>query len=147
MAKLNDESVLAAAKPYLQPGESITSWAVGVKQPNMLLIIALVAFAVLPGLIAVMLLTKNFLVVLTNKRLLVLQIKSPTNASVKQVTEYSLAELQKMEVRTSTGALFTHIQIRDGAKPFTAKFHRAYSKVNRPNSVAIAEAIESKQAA
>jgi hypothetical protein len=116
-------------------------WAFGVKQPNLLLIVPLVVLAVLPGLIAMMLLTKNYLVALTSKdRFLVLKLGGG-GSSVKEISEYSLAELRNQTVRTSTGPIFTHIRIRNPAKPFAAKFHRAYGKDNRPNAMAIAQAI------
>ncbi|MCH6575288.1 MAG: hypothetical protein IH795_08810, partial [Bacteroidetes bacterium] len=42
---------------------------------------------------------------------------------------------------TSTRILFTKIKIDDPAKPFEAKFHRAFSKNNRSHAMAISEAI------
>ncbi len=141
MAKLNDERIQAAFQPYLNEGETLRYWAFGVKQPNIFLLIFLIALAVLPGVIAVFLLTKNYLIGLTDRRLLVLQIKGISNAEVKQLMEYSLDEVRGMKVKTSTGGLFTHIRIEDAARPFVAKFHRAFSKNNRPHAMAISEAI------
>jgi hypothetical protein len=141
MAKLDDEKIVAAFEPYLAPDETLKYWAFGVKQPNIFLIILLFALAVLPGIIAVFMLTKNYLVGLTENRLLVLQIKGTGSADVKEVTEYRIEDLGKLEVKTSTGALFTHINIKDAEKPFIAKFHRAFSTNNRPHAVAIGEAI------
>ena len=43
MAKLNDERIQAAFQPYLNEGETLQYWAFGVKQPNIFLIIVLVA--------------------------------------------------------------------------------------------------------
>ena len=141
MPKLNDETIQTAFQPHLKEGETLRQWAFGVKQPNLLLIILLIALAILPGLIAVFLLTRNYLIALTDKRLLVLQVKSMSNAQAKEIIEYDLNSLKKMKAKTSTGALFTHINIRDNEKPFVAKFHRAFSKSNRPSAMAIAEAI------
>jgi len=141
MAKLNDERIQAAFQPYLNEGETLRYWAFGVKQPNMFLLIFLIALAVLPGIIAVFLLTKNYLIGLTDKRFLVLQIKGPGNAGVKQIMEYNLDEVRRMPIKTSTGGLFTHIRIEDATRPFVAKFHRAFSKNNRPHAMAISEAL------
>lgn len=141
MAKITDDRVAQVARPHLQPGETIESWAFGVKMPPFYVWVPLIAIALLPGLIAMLLLTKNYLLVLTDRRLLVLTIKSPSNATVKAVSEYALDELHKLDVKTSTGSIFTHIKIPDDHKPFVAKFHRAYSKENRRNAMAIAEAI------
>jgi hypothetical protein len=146
MAKLTEERVREAFKPHLQEGEALTHFALGVKQPHILLIILLIALAVLPGIIAVFLLTKNYCIGLTNRRFIVLQIASPGNLTVKAVTEYSLDEIKGMKISTSTGGLFTHFRIQDEAKPFQAKFHRALAKFNRPNAMAIAEAITPKAA-
>lgn len=139
LAKLDDEKIQAAFQSYLNPGEELRNWAFGVKQPNILLILALLLLAILPGIIAIFLLTKKYLIGLTDSRLIVLRIKM--NAEVKEMTEYGLAAIRGMDVKTSTGGIFTHIKIRDAEKPFVAKFHRAFSKNNRPHAMAIAEAI------
>jgi hypothetical protein len=141
MAKLTDEKMMEAFKPHLLPGEEVRKVAFGVKQPNILLIILLICLAILPGIIAVFLLTKNYVIGLTNRRFLVLRVASMSNAAVKAVIEYDLAALPGMKVETSTGGIFTHIKIADAAKPFVAKFHRAYSKTNRESAMAIAAAI------
>ena len=146
MAKLNDEKIQQAFQPQLQEGEQLTHWAFGVKQPNIFLILFLFLLAILPGAIAVALLTKNYLIGLTGKRFIVLQIKGFSNATPKEITDYSLEELHNMKVTTSTGGLFTHIKVDDLNKPFKAKFHRAFSKTNRPHAMAIAEAINPKNA-
>lgn len=137
MARFNDENVPAAIRPHLQPGEQLKHWAFGVKQPNILLIIILICMAVLPGLIAIMLLTKNYVVGLTDRRLLVLKFKGKLN--VTEVTEYPLNP--RPNASGSTGALFTHIRIDDPAKPFVAKFHRMGMPNNREQSMAILAAI------
>lgn len=141
MAKLTEERIVEAFKPHLEEGEELKHSAFGVKQPNIFIIMVLMLLAILPGVIATFLLTKNYLIGLTNKRFLVLRIKGIGNAEVKEITEYSLSDLPNLEVKTSTGALFTHIRINHPEKPFVAKFHRAFSKTNRPSAVAIAAAI------
>ncbi len=141
MAKLNDEQIHQAFAPHLHPGETLTHWAFGVKQPSILLMLPLFILAVLPGLIATLMLTKNYLIGLTADRFVVLRVKSISNAELKEVVEYGLNELRNDAVKTSTGPLFTHIKIASETKPFAAKFHRAFSKGNRPQAMAIAEAI------
>jgi hypothetical protein len=106
-----------------------------VKQPNILLIILMGA-----GLLA-WLLTKEYMVGLTDRgRFIVLRFSGKMN--VKEVTDYHLTQLQN--VKTSTGALFTHINIKDPQKPFVAKFHRLGMKTNREQAMAIAQALESR---
>jgi hypothetical protein len=141
MAKLTDEAMKQAFQQYLQPGEEVRHVAFGVKQPNIFLIILLICLAILPGMIAVFLLTKNYVIGLTNKRFLVLQVPSMNDARAKAIIEYDLSALPGMKVATSTGGIFTHIAIEDAAKPFKAKFHRAFSKTNRESAMAIAAAI------
>lgn len=137
MARFNDENVPAAIKPHLQPGEQLKHWAFGVKQPNIGLIFLLVLLAVLPGLIAIALLTKQYIVALTDRRLIVLKFKGKLN--VTEVTEYSLSP--KPKASGSSGAIFTHIKIDDAAKPFVAKFHRMGMPNNREQSQAILAAL------
>lgn len=141
MAKLDDERIQAVFAPHLNPGEELKYWAFGVRQPSLLVIVPLIALAILPGVIAVAMLTRNYLIGLTGERLIVLQIKGIGNGEVKEITEYDLSELTAANASAKTGGLFTHIAITDPDKPFKAKFHRAFSKNNRPHAVAIGEAI------
>ncbi|YCM44517.1 hypothetical protein V2O64_00600 [Verrucomicrobiaceae bacterium 227] len=141
MAKITDQQVQAAFALHLHEGETLQSWAYGVKQPKMLIIVGLIALGILPGVIAVVLLTKNYFIGLTGRRLIVLQVKGVKPEKVKEVTEYDLSGLSHANASTSTGSLFTHIEIKDEEKPFKAKFHRAFCKSNRPNAIAIGETI------
>jgi len=143
MAKITRDQLAGPFQPYLQPGETVQSAAYGVKQPNLLLLIVLIALAILPGLIAVMLLTKNYLVALTDRRILVLRVKNLNlkTPDVKEVIEYSRDEFPGLEAKTSTGGLFTHIAIKDKDRPFVAKFHRAFSPTNREDAMAIASVV------
>lgn len=139
MARFKDPNVPAEAfKPYLEPGEQLRHWAYGVKQPNMLLMLPLFALAVLPGAIAVALLTKEYVVGLTDRRFIVLRFKGK-KIDVKEVIEYPLGSLPP--VKASTGALFTHIKIDDPAKPFVAKFHRMGMPGNREHTMAMEAAL------
>ena len=116
MARFKDPNVVAAAfQPYLEPGEQLKHWAFGVKQPSMLLILPLFFLAILPGAIAVALLTKEYIVGLTDRRFIVLRFKGK-KIDVQEVLEYPLNNLPP--VKASTGGLFTHIKIEDPAKPF-----------------------------
>jgi hypothetical protein len=143
MAKLKDEQIKAVFQDYLKEDEEIKYWAFGVKQPNFLLIVFLIALFILPGIIAVIFLTKNYIIALTDKRFIALQIKSISNAEVTKMQEYNLHELDRSNVKTSMGTLFTKIKIDDQVNPFAAKFHRAFSKNNRTHALAIGEAITS----
>ncbi len=142
MARFTDDEVTAAFQKHLQPGETLKHWAFGVKQPHFLLILLLILLALLPGLIAVMLLTKNYIIGLTDRRFLVLRFGGRLN--VKEVLEYPLDKMPP--VQASTGALFTHIKVQSPDRPFVAKFHRMGMKSNREHSMAIAEALTAKKA-
>lgn len=135
MARFKDPKVPAAAfTPYLQPGEQLRHCAYGVKQPNVLLIL-------LTGTIAAALMTKEYVIGLTDRRFIVLRFKSK-NVKVQEVLEYPLSSLPP--VQASTGGLFTHIKILDPAKPFVAKFHRMGMTGNRESAMAIAAALTGK---
>jgi hypothetical protein len=130
MARFNDENVPAAIQPHLQPGEKLQNWAYGVKQPHVLLI-------ALTGAILTALLTKSYIVALTDRRLLVLRFEG--SLKVTEVTEYPLSP--RPPASGSRGMLFTHLRITDPTKPFVAKFHRMGMPNNRMHSTAILEAL------
>lgn len=145
MARFRDPNIPAAAfTPYLEPGEQLKHWAYGVKQPNILLIIPLFVLGVLPGVIAVAVMTKEYVVGLTDRRFIVLRFKGG-KIEVKEVIDYPLNKLPP--VQASTGGIFTHIKITDPAKPFAAKFHRLGMSGNREHSMAIAAALTGKPSA
>jgi hypothetical protein len=147
MAKPNEQTVPAAFAPHLQPGEQLKYYGYGVKQPNIGLILLFMLCGLLPGIIATALLTKHYFIGLTDKRFLVLRIKSMGNHAVTEVIEYALSSLNPSIVRASTGPLFTHIAINDPSKPFVAKFHRMGMKTNREHCQAIEAALLQKQLA
>jgi hypothetical protein len=137
MARFKDPNVPAAAfTPYLEPGEQLRHVAYGVKQPHILLI-------ALSGGIITALLTKEYVLGLTDRRLIGLRFKGK-HVQVQEMTDYRLSSLPP--VKTSTGALFTHIKIDDPAKPFVAKFHRLGMSGNRENAMAIAAALTGQPA-
>jgi len=93
VAKLTDDKIKLAFEQYLQGEENLKYWAFGVKQPNIFLIVLLLALFILQGIIAIFWLTKNYLIALTDNNLLVLEVASISNVNVKKHTEYSLSEL------------------------------------------------------
>jgi hypothetical protein len=140
MARFNDTTVIQAAlAAQLEPGETLRHWAYGVKQPNVALITFLYCLALLPGIIAVFALTREYVVGLTDRRFIVLRFKG-SGIAVQEVLSWRLDALP--HVQTSTGSLFTHIRIDDPAKRFVAKFHRLGTSDNRPQAMAIAEGLE-----
>ena len=141
MARFDDNNVPAAIQPYLEPGEQLYHWAYGVKQPSILLMIPLFALAILPGAIATAMLTKNYIIGLTDRRLIVLRFGG--KLQVKEVSEYRLHQMPPVEA--STGPIFTHIKIKDPQRPFVAKFHRMGMPNNRMHSQAIENALMSRQ--
>ena len=143
MARPDEKTVPAAFASHLQPGEQIKLYGYGVNQPPIILILLFMLMAILPGIIATAILTKHYLIALTDKRFLVLRVNGMGNFTVKEVLEYALP-LQTSLVQASTGPLFTHIRIDDPAKPFVAKFHRMGMKTNREHTMAIASALTGK---
>ena len=139
MARFKDPNVPAAAfRPYLEPGEQLRHVAYGVKQPNVLLI------ALTGGLIAA-LLTKEYVIGLTDRRLIVLHFKGK-DIRVQEVLDYRLDGGGRPPIKSSTGSVFTHIKVEDPAKPFVAKFHRMGMPGNREGAMAIAAALTGQPA-
>lgn len=143
MARFKDPNFVAAAfQPYLQPGEQLRNIAFGVKQPSIWAMLPLFILAVLPGAIATALLTKEYVVGLTDRRFIVLRFKG-SQIQVQEIMDYPL--YGHAPVQTSTGSIFTHIKINDPAKPFVAKFHRMGMPGNREQAMAIAAALSQPQ--
>lgn len=135
MARFKDAQVTTTLQGYLQPGEELKHWAYGVKQPSLAIILPLYLLAILPGAIAAALLTKEYIVGMTDRRFIVLQVNG--KLEVKEVLEYRLDSLP--QVKADTGSIFTVIKIDDAQRPFEAKFHRMGMTENRSHSMAMAE--------
>ncbi len=142
MAKFSEENFRAGVQPHLQPGERLLHVAYGVKQPGFFLMLLL--FATIGGALAVGALTKHYLLALTDRRLLIVQVQGGlfgVSFATKALTEYSFSQLASLPLKTSTGGLFTHVRI-DAPQPFIAKFHRLATKTNREHATGIAQALE-----
>ena len=139
MRQFSDPDALAAIlRPHLAPGESLRHWASGVRQPSVWLLLPLAALGIVPAVVAAFLLTKEYLVGLTDRRLFVLRMGA-SGTEPAEVFAYDLAALPPVTART--GPLFTHLRVHDPAQPFAAKFNRAGMPGNREHAVAIAAAL------
>jgi hypothetical protein len=139
MARFNDPGIVRAAfQPALEPGETIRHVAYGVKQPPIAVIVLLTALFIVPGLIAIAMMTKEYVVALTDRRLIALRFKSKA-IRVEETLAWRLDALPP--VKTSTGGIFTHIAVEDPAHPFVAKFHRLGMPGQREEAMAIAAAL------
>lgn len=144
MAKDRDKMFRDFVTPYLEPDEKILHAAYGVKQPHILLIILFICLAIIPGMIVVLLMTKHYVVALTDRRFVVINCNQRMTENKEQFS-YDPRNLGG-EFKSSTGGLFTHMKIDNIAQPFKAKFHRAGSKQNRENAMAIAAALANPKA-
>lgn len=139
MARPTEENLRASLAADLQPGEQIQFVAYGIKQPNIFLMVLL-----LGGLLSA-LLTKHYVLALTDRRLVIKEINmglfSLDFTKAKSITSYTPQELAQFPVKTSTGPIFTHIRI-DAPNRFVAKFHRLASKNAREHAMGIAAALE-----
>ena len=136
MARFKDPARVAAAfYPCLEPGETIHYVAYGVKQPPIWLIVLLMLPGILPGVIATALMTREYVVALTDRRFIALRF-SGSAIKVKEMLAWYLGALPP--VTTSTGGLFTHIAIADPGRPFVAKFHRLGMPGQHETAMAIA---------
>lgn len=139
MARFNDVTkVCEAFQPELEEGETIRHVGYGVKQPPLILIVLLLAAGILPGVIAIALMTREYVVALTDRRFLALRFRS----KAIKVQERMAWRLDSMPpVKASTGGLFTHIAIQDPQRPFVAKFHRLGMPGQREEMMAIESAL------
>ncbi|MEX0970378.1 MAG: hypothetical protein WD046_08045 [Paracoccaceae bacterium] len=146
MAKLSEEIMLAVLAPVAN-GQNIIQCAYGVKQPNMLYMFPFFLLAVVPGVIMTQKLTKHYIVGLTDSHILVAEVKPKWTtlavaiSSVKSASAYALAGLKGKTVRGESGKIFTKIEFPYEGGRFAAKFHRAFSRTNRPSAIAISEAV------
>jgi hypothetical protein len=142
MARFKDTSGMQAVLAReLEPGETLRHWAYGVKQPPLVLIVLGFILGILPGVIIVAVMTKEYVVGLTDRRFIALRFKS-SRIDVQAVQAWRLDALPPVE--TSTGGLFTHIAVRDPAGWFVAKFHRLGTPDNREQAMAIAAGLEGR---
>lgn len=142
MARFKDPNIVPAAlAQHLEPGETLLHSAFGVKQPPIWLIFLLLLLGILPGVIAVAVMTKEYVVGLTDRRFVALRF-SGSQIKVAEVLAWRLDALPP--AGTSTGGLFTHIRIADPARPFVAKFHRLGMPNNRAQAMAIGEALAAR---
>lgn len=146
MAKLTEEMMHKILTPAAE-GQDITHAAYGIKQPNILYMLPFFALAIVPGVLMTQKLTKHYIVGLTSSHILLAEVapKWTTLAvavdSVKSTQAISLAGLRGKPVRGESGAIFTKIAFPHDSGQFTAKFHRAFSRANRPAAEAIAKAV------
>ena len=139
MARFKDPSfVRAAFEPYLQPGEQVRHVANAVRQPPIWLIVLLLLIGILPGVIAIAVMTKEYVVAVTDRRFIVLQF-SGSKIRVQEERSWPLGAMPPVKV--STGGLFTHIRVEDPAKPFMAKIHRMGMPNQRDEALAIEGAL------
>ena len=130
----------AVLQPHLEDGETLRHWASGVKQPSVWLLLPLAALGIVPAVVAAFLLTKDYVVGLTDRRFVVLRMGA-SGTEPEEVLVYDLHALPP--VTASAGPLFTHIKVQDPTQPFAAKFNKAGMPGNREHAAAIAAALTS----
>ena len=139
MRQFRDPSEAAAIlQPHLEAGETLRHWASGVRQPSVWLLLPLAALAIVPAVVAAFLLTKDYVVGLTDRRFVVLRMGA-SGLEPAEILAYDLCALPP--VKASTGPLFTHIAVQDPERSFQAKFNGAGMPGNREYAVAIAAAL------
>lgn len=142
MARFRDRGLVEAAfRPNLEPGETIRHVGYGVKQPPLWLIVPLLLVGILPGVIAIALMTREYVVALTDRRFIALRFKSKA-IKVREKLAWPLDSLPP--VKASTGGLFTHVRIDDPVRSFVAKFHRLGMPGQREEMLAIEAALDGR---
>ncbi|WP_127105230.1 hypothetical protein [Pararhodobacter zhoushanensis] len=143
MSRLTPEKMIEILTPALPQGETLEHCAYGIRQPNFLIVLPAFLLAILPGVILMQKLTKHLVVGTTQNSLVIAEIRPKwmaltfSVASVASTRVIPLAQVQDAQVKS--GSLFTTIRFDHDS--FKAKFHRAFSKVNRPEAIAIGAAL------
>jgi len=146
VANLSDETFYQAVQPHLAVGEQVRHFGYGLERPPAWLALLLVlGLAVLPGLALVALLTKHYVVALTDRRLIVVRLKGGLlriDFDTKAVRAYTPAELAALPLQVTLRRGFTEICIADSRAPLRATFPRRVSRGNGPNMAAIGAALQ-----
>ena len=136
MARYRSHVPLAAFAPHLETGESLRSWAYGVDEPALAALFPLLL--VIPGLMLWAYLRTEYLVGLTDRRVVVLEVKG-RKAAVQGVRAYDLGGAHEVSIRTDIAAVT--LTVRDEADPLRLKFRRFDAPGNRAHALAVAEAL------
>ena len=125
MSKFNDQTVVAAFQPYLQSEEFLGNAAYCIKRPPELIGCLISLLGMLPDILFRSLLSKYYVVGLTNRRLIVLRLASRFGGNIRaaEVLAYSLDQLP--EIQANFGAFATGLVIKDPARPFKVVFPMA----------------------
>ena len=113
LARYKDPVATSAFAAHLRSDETLQSWAYGLKQPPMPVMLLL-------GPIAHALLKKEYLIGLTSQRVILLRVKGK-KAEVVEVTDYELDRAHSVTVESLTS--WDRVVIEDAARPFDATFN------------------------
>lgn len=146
MSKMDEANMRAMISAHLTPGETVMNVAYGVKPPSIFIVVPLLALAILPGFIAIQMLTKHYVVARTSQRVIFLKVKGigPQNVAASkdyETIEFTPADVADNPGKTKTGILFTNISFKKANESLKLKFHRAFSKANRAEAMAIGAAV------
>jgi hypothetical protein len=146
VAKPSDSDFYQSVQPHLLLGEQVKHFGYGVEQPVLWLTVLLyVVLLGVPGYFVVGLLTRHYVLALTDARLLVVRVKGglfEISFEPTEVKAYLFEELAALPIEAAVGSKTVRLQIGDPlAKPLIVRFHRAASPGNRTNTVAIATAL------
>lgn len=147
MASYSDQQLLAAAQPHLQPGEQVRSIAYGTKGLATwatIVCVILILASWLIGLIIYLIwhyaTLQHFLLVLTDRRILVVQVKGLAPVAT---WEYALP-YQGHITSAQNGFLANkgvQIELNAAPRPFSARFLNVSGPTNMMNAQNIAQAI------
>ncbi|MCA8931575.1 MAG: hypothetical protein KDA49_03865 [Rhodospirillaceae bacterium] len=136
--RYSDREVVDALAPHLHSGEPLLAYAFGMRFPNFWLLVALLCLGILPGLALMLFGSRLYFVGLTDRRLVVVQVKGQP-VQVLAMTDYDRAALPP--VRAKAGVQFTSLWIDDPEHPVRIRFSRIALKENERQSRAIAAAL------
>ncbi len=135
LTRYKDPVALPAFASHLRSGETLQSWAHGIKQPSMPVMLLLN----LIGPFGVALMKKEYLLGLTDQRVLLLRVKGK-KAEVLEVTEYELDKPHTVTIEALKS--FDRVVIEDESRPFEATFNPYTAPDNLENVRAIVAALK-----
>ncbi|MGB3541776.1 hypothetical protein [Rubrivirga sp.] len=133
LIRYRDPAAQAAFAPHLRPGETLETWAYGQKMPSQVVMFLL-------GWLVQKLLTKEYLMGLTDQRVILLRVKGK-KANVLEVTEYDLGTVHPASIEIVRG--FGEVTIGEGDRPFEAKFNPVEAPDNLEHAQEIIAALRS----
>ena len=139
------DRLVAMLQAHLEPGETLQCHAYGVRPTPFFLVFVLLLLGIIPGVIALAVLAREYFIGLTAEKLIVIQVSGRAKDQVKDVLIYDRQELSGL-VETTRNHMYTLIQIRHPEKPLALRCGRYDMEGNLEASREMAQSLEGPEA-